>query len=90
MRWRNIPADVEKYEYAADEIDCERLNPALKQWARNVHEAGAKMLVTILPTPDLLDDGAGTGPLRGGYLGASAENVQTGWATHPAGFTKRR
>jgi hypothetical protein len=35
--------------------------PTLKQWARNVHEAGAKMLATIVPTPDLLDDGAGEG-----------------------------
>jgi Domain of unknown function (DUF4091) len=55
------PGDVEKYEYAADEIDCTRMFPSLKQWARNVHQAGAKMLVTMIPTPDLLDDGAGKG-----------------------------
>lgn len=55
------PADVEKYVYAADEIDrCASMFPAIKQWARNVHEAGAKMLVTVTPTQALLDDNSGT------------------------------
>jgi Domain of unknown function (DUF4091) len=58
---RRYPGDVEKYAYAADEIDCTGMFPTLKQWARNVHDAGAKMLVTMVPTPDLLDDGAGQG-----------------------------
>jgi len=56
------PSDVDKYVYAADEINpCPGLFSTLKQWARNVHEAGAKMLVTVSPTADLLDDGSGTG-----------------------------
>lgn len=56
------PGDVDKYVYAADEIDsCPGMFPTLKQWARNVHEAGAKMLVTVTPTTELLDDGSGTG-----------------------------
>src|SRR5215831_9523779 len=56
------PSNVDKYVYAADEINpCPGLFSTLKQWARNVHEAGAKMLVTVSPTADLLDDGSGTG-----------------------------
>jgi len=56
------PKDIQKYEYAADEIDgCPRMFPVLKQWSRNVHAAGAKMLVTVTPTPELLSDGAATG-----------------------------
>jgi len=58
----SYPGDVDKYVYAADEIDlCPAIFPTLKQWARNVHKAGAKMLVTVTPTQDLLDDGSGSG-----------------------------
>lgn len=56
------PKDIETYEYAADEIDiCPSMFPALKQWSRNVHEAGSKMLVTVEPTRELLDDGSHSG-----------------------------
>jgi hypothetical protein len=56
------PASVVKYEYAADEItNCSSMFPTVKAWARNVHAAGAKMLVTIAPTPSLFDDGGGQG-----------------------------
>jgi hypothetical protein len=56
------PGDVEKYVYAADEIGrYPQIFPIVKEWARNVHAGGAKMLVTVAPTADLLDDGSGTG-----------------------------
>lgn len=56
------PSDLDIYVYAADEIDtCPALFPTVRQWARNVHAAGAKMLVTISPVQELLDDGSGTG-----------------------------
>jgi hypothetical protein len=74
------PADVDKYVYAADEIDpCPAMFPTLKQWARNVHKAGAKMLVTVTPTNELLDDGSGTG--------RSAVDV---WVLLPKMYSKAR
>jgi hypothetical protein len=56
------PADVETYVYAADEIGrYPQIFPKLKEWSRSVHAAGGKVLVTIAPTTELLDDGSGTG-----------------------------
>ncbi len=50
------------YDYSADEIDpCTSLYPMLKQWARNLHRAGINQLITMTPTPELYDDGSGTG-----------------------------
>jgi Domain of unknown function (DUF4091)/Putative Ig domain/IPT/TIG domain len=50
------------YNFSADEIGrCSRVFPMLKVWAANMHAAGVKNLVTVEPTPDLLDDGTGTG-----------------------------
>ncbi len=50
------------YDYTADEIDrCPSLFEPLKQWARNLHQAGVDNLVTMAPVTDLLDDGSGTG-----------------------------
>lgn len=50
------------YNYTADEIgECAALFPGLKDWARRLHEAGVKNLVTMPPTPALFDDGAGHG-----------------------------
>lgn len=50
------------YNYTADEIDrCPSLVAPLKQWARNLHSAGIRSLVTMAPTSELLDDGSGTG-----------------------------
>jgi hypothetical protein len=50
------------YDYSADEIDpCTNLYPLLKQWGRNMHQAGINQLVTMSPVPELYDDGSGTG-----------------------------
>jgi hypothetical protein len=50
------------YDYSADEIDnCTNLFPSLKQWARVLHAANIKNLVTMGPTPELFDDGSGAG-----------------------------
>jgi len=50
------------YDYTADEIDhCSNLYPSLKEWGRNLHDAGIEHLVTMTPTPELYDDGSGTG-----------------------------
>ncbi len=50
------------YAYTADEIDsCTGLHESLKQWARNLHQAGVKQMVTMTPVPELYDDGSGTG-----------------------------
>ncbi len=50
------------YNLSADEVDyCTNLAPALKQWARNLHAAGVKNLITMGPKPELFDDGSGSG-----------------------------
>ena len=50
------------YNYSADEIGrCANLYPTIKQWAHNMHQAGIKNLVSISPTPNLYDDGSGSG-----------------------------
>ena len=50
------------YNYTADEIDgCPGLFATLKEWARNLHDAGVDNLVTMTPTPALFDDGSGSG-----------------------------
>ncbi|MFB3778132.1 MAG: glycoside hydrolase domain-containing protein [Bryobacteraceae bacterium] len=54
--------DLYLYNYSADEIDrCQTLVEPLKRWGRALHEAGIRQLVTMAPTPALLDDGSGTG-----------------------------
>lgn len=48
------------YNYTADEVrDCDGLIPQLQEWARTLHAAGVKQLVTIPPDPALFTDGAG-------------------------------
>jgi uncharacterized protein (TIGR03437 family) len=48
--------------YSADEIDtCPGLIAPMKQWAKNMHEAGINNLVTMAPNPLLFDDGSGSG-----------------------------
>ncbi len=43
-----------RYNYTADEIDqCSNLHHTIKQWARNLHTAGASNLITMKPTPPL-------------------------------------
>lgn len=55
-------SDLELYNYTADEIDgCPNLSDRLKEWARNMHAAGIRNLVTMVPRPELFDDGSGTG-----------------------------
>ncbi len=47
-----------RYNYTADEIDeCPNLNPTIKQWARNLHTAGASNLITMKPIPQLYNTG---------------------------------
>ena len=50
------------YDYSADEIGhCSNLYPTIRQWAKNMHQAGIKNLISMSPTPALYDDGSGTG-----------------------------
>lgn len=54
--------DMYLYNRTADEIGrCTNLFEPLKQWARNLHQAGLDNLVTIAPIPELYSDGSGTG-----------------------------
>ena len=64
------------YNYTADEIDgCENLLKPLRAWARNLHQAGVKNLVTMKPRAELLDDGS--------LSGRSAVDI---WALLPVMF----
>ncbi|MDZ8184584.1 MAG: DUF4091 domain-containing protein [Nostoc sp. ChiSLP02] len=55
-------SDLFLYNYTADEIDrCPVLYPTIKKWAKNLHSAGVANLVTMTPTPELYDDGSGSG-----------------------------
>ncbi len=48
------------YNFTADEIEsCAGLVPMIQSWARNLHAAGIKNLMTQAPDPSLLDDGSG-------------------------------
>ena len=37
------------------------LYPTIRQWAKNMHQAGIENLISMSPTPALYDDGSGTG-----------------------------
>lgn len=51
---------LEIYNYTADEISgIKQLYEPMKEWARNMHSAGIKNLVTMVPVPELYDDGTG-------------------------------
>lgn len=51
------PSELLRYVYSADEIDeCENLEQPLKQWGKNIHQAGLKHLVVMKPKPELYDD----------------------------------
>jgi hypothetical protein len=55
-------SDLFLYNYTADEIDrCPALYEQVKQWSKNLHLAGVSNLVTMIPAPELYDDGSGTG-----------------------------
>ncbi len=46
-----------KFVYSADEIDkCPNIEQPIKQWAHNIHQAGAKNLVVMKPKPEFYDD----------------------------------
>jgi hypothetical protein len=48
--------------YLGDEVTpCSNIFPALKQWARNVRQAGLLSVLTATPLPELRDDGSGDG-----------------------------
>jgi len=65
-----------KLIYSADETNyCPALAPTIKAWARNLHAAGIKNLVTAAPIADLFDDGSGSG--------ASAVDI---WTVMPIGY----
>ena len=50
------------YDYSADEIGhCSNLYPTIREWAKNMHEAGIKNLISMSPTPALYSDGSGSG-----------------------------
>ncbi len=54
--------DLFLYNYTADEIDrCPALLAQVKHWARILHQAGVRNLVTMAPKADLLDDDSGSG-----------------------------
>lgn len=54
--------DLLLYNYTADEIGgSPELHERIKGWARNLHEAKIPNLITIMPVPDLVDDGSGSG-----------------------------
>lgn len=54
--------DLQLYLFPADEIGAyPNLHEPLRQWARNIHQAGVLNMVTIAPIPELYDDGSGTG-----------------------------
>lgn len=55
-----FPSGTETYIYPADEVNsCTSLATSLQPWARNAHAAGTKILVTVVPTSSLMDDGTG-------------------------------
>ena len=50
------------YSYSFDEItNCTGVFDTVKQWARNMHQAGIKNLAPVGIVPALMDDGSGTG-----------------------------
>ncbi len=52
-------SDLLIYNYSADEIDnCPDLDPILRQWAENLHQAGVKNLVTMKPRANLASNSA--------------------------------
>jgi len=55
------PAGLHLFDFLADEIGkCKALYPEIQRWARALHQAGVKSLVTMAPVPELSDDGSGT------------------------------
>ena len=53
--------DLYFYCYSADEISNPALYSGIKAWGRAFHAAGVDQLITMVPVPELYDDGSGTG-----------------------------
>lgn len=60
------PAKIPVFIYSADEVEVEycpnmttKVSPTLRDWGRNIHQAGLKHLVVMPPHPSLYDDGTG-------------------------------
>lgn len=54
--------DLFLYNYTADEIGpTPKLHAPMQAWARNLHAAGLRNLVTMAPVPELYDDGSSSG-----------------------------
>lgn len=54
--------DLPLYVYLGDEVTpCANIFPALRQWSRNVRQAGLLSVLTAVPLPELRDDGSGQG-----------------------------
>ncbi|MGF1591434.1 MAG: glycoside hydrolase domain-containing protein [Pleurocapsa sp.] len=50
------PSSFLTYVFSVDEIDeCQGIKPTLKQWAKNIQQAGLKHLVVMKPQPELYD-----------------------------------
>jgi hypothetical protein len=51
-----FPSGLLKYVFSVDEIDlCQNLEQPLKQWGKNIHQAGLKHLAVMKPRPNLYD-----------------------------------
>ncbi|HEX4698266.1 MAG TPA: glycoside hydrolase domain-containing protein [Actinomycetes bacterium] len=54
------PESTELYDYTADEVThCPGVVEQLLNWARVLHAAGVDQMVTVVPRPELMDDGTG-------------------------------
>ena len=61
LKARHEP-DMHLYVQLADEVsDCPDIFGTLKEWARNVRQAGLTPLLTAIPLPQLSDEGVGDG-----------------------------
>lgn len=57
---RRHEPDLRIYNYTADEISrCKELYPRVERWSRRLHRADVEQLITMVPEPELLDNGAG-------------------------------
>ncbi|MEY2833475.1 MAG: hypothetical protein RLZZ574_2734 [Cyanobacteriota bacterium] len=51
------PVNLLRYVFSVDEIDqCKNLEQPLKQWSKNIHQAGLKHLAVMKPKPNLYND----------------------------------
>ena len=56
------PHGLYLFNFTADEIDrCTGHYPVIREWGSALHAAGVRNLITMLPVPELFDDGTGKG-----------------------------